>query len=55
MVNSQQAIAACADFGDSQGTLDHGIVSIGWNNKPFMWQPGQMDAEYEICQGLTND
>ena len=55
MVNSQKAIAACADFGDPQGMLDHGIISMGWNNQPFQWQPGQLDAEYQICQGLTND
>lgn len=55
MVNSQKAITACADFSDSQGTLDHGIFSMGWNNQPFEWQDGQMDAEYEICLDQTKD
>ena len=57
MINSQQAIAACADFTDGDGTLNHGLLSIGWNNQEFQWdwQPGEMQAIYSECQSRLGD
>lgn len=49
MINSAQAIAACAEFADSDGVLDNGIVSLGWNNQPFEWSDGQIDASFDDC------
>ena len=49
MINSARAIVACAEFKDSDGVLDNGIMAIGWNNKPFYWNEGQMGVYFDWC------
>lgn len=52
MINSAQAIAACADFTDAQGTLDNGLLTLGWNNQEFQWtEPGEEESIYNSCPG----
>lgn len=55
MVNSQQAIAACAGFTDAQGPLDNGILAYGWNDKGFVWFDGQMQSVFGTCQSELGD
>ncbi|GJE90523.1 hypothetical protein PsYK624_066630 [Phanerochaete sordida] len=55
MVNSQQAITACAGFQDSDGYLDNGILSYGWNGQDYQWEDGQMDATFGICEDELGD
>ena len=50
MINSAQSIAACASFSDSDGILDNGLLTLGWNNQEFQWtEPGEMEAIYSEC------
>ena len=50
MVDSAQSIAACASFSDSDGILDNGLLTLGWNNQEFQWnEPGEMEAAYSDC------
>jgi len=30
-------IEACADFGDSDGLLEGGVIALGWNGNPFSY------------------
>ena len=46
------SIQACADFEDSDGLLDGGLVSIGWNNQPFEFQDGQEEALLDECANI---
>ena len=56
MIDSSQAIAACADFTDGDGTVDHGLMTIGWNNQEFQWtEPGEEEAAYSECQSMLGD
>ncbi|GJE90515.1 hypothetical protein PsYK624_066550 [Phanerochaete sordida] len=55
MVNSQQAITACAGFQDADGFLDNGILSYGWNGQDYQWEDGQMDATFGICEDELGD
>lgn len=56
MIDSAQAIAACADFTDGDGTVDHGLMTIGWNNQEFLWtEPGEENAAYSECASMLGD
>ena len=55
MVNSEQALTACAGFTDAQGPLDNGILAYGWNNEGYQWEDGQMGATFGICQNELGD
>ncbi|THH00692.1 hypothetical protein EW026_g1875 [Hermanssonia centrifuga] len=41
MIENQSAVGMCADFGDADGEMDEGVLTVGWNNQPFEWQPGE--------------
>lgn len=51
MVETSHAIAACSAFDDGDGILDNGIMTLGWNNQPFEWEDGEMEAAFGTCQG----
>ncbi|GJE90495.1 hypothetical protein PsYK624_066330 [Phanerochaete sordida] len=55
MINSQQAISACAGFQDASGFLDNGVLAYGWNGQPYNWQDGQLDATFDMCQNELGD
>ncbi|GJE90484.1 hypothetical protein PsYK624_066220 [Phanerochaete sordida] len=55
MVNSQQAVSACAGFQDADGYLDNGILTYGWNNEPYEWADGQLDAQFGRCESELGD
>ncbi|THG95282.1 hypothetical protein EW026_g6342 [Hermanssonia centrifuga] len=44
MIENQSAVAMCADFGDADGEMDEGVLTVGWNDQPFEWQPGESDS-----------
>lgn len=47
---SESGIAGCAAFQDSQGTLDNGLLTYGWNNEEFQWtEDGEEEAAYNDC------
>lgn len=50
IADSSHSIASCASFSDSQGTLNNGLLTIGWNNQEFQWtEPGEEEAAYNSC------
>ena len=55
MVDSAQAISACAEFTDESGVLDNGIVTLGWNNQPYEWEPGMMNVLLDDCNNNPQD
>lgn len=46
------SIEGCVDFGDSDGRLDTGVFTVGWNGVPFQWQDGQMAGTLNECQNI---
>lgn len=55
MINSQQAVLGCADFDDADGTVDHGIVALGFNNQAYPWQDGELDGQMGTCREALGD
>ena len=50
-MQAANGIQSCADFEDSDGVLDSGLVSIGWNNVPFQFADGQLEGQLDECAG----
>jgi hypothetical protein len=45
-------ITACADFEDSTGLLDDGVISVGWNDQPYeyIWNSqSALDSQISTC------
>ena len=43
-------IAACVDFEDSTGLLDDGVISVGWNDQPYIWNSqSALDSQISTC------
>lgn len=55
MVETAQAVSACAQFRDGSSVVDNGILTLGWNNQPYEWQPGQMAAQFDECNNNPGD
>jgi hypothetical protein len=50
-MQSRGAISACADFvSGSAGPLANGVVTFGWNNKPYGWDSqAQLNSQIDNC------
>lgn len=46
------SIEGCVDFNDSDGRLDTGVFTVGWNGRAFQWQDGQMGGTLNQCQNI---
>lgn len=46
------SIQGCCEFEDSDGLLDGGLISIGWNNQPFEFEDGQEQALVDDCEAV---
>jgi hypothetical protein len=42
-------IAACVNFEDSTGLLDDGVIAVGWNDQPYIWN-SQSALDNQISQ-----
>lgn len=46
------SIEGCVDFNDSDGRLDTGVFTVGWNGRAFQWLDGQMGGTLTQCQNI---
>ena len=47
---SNNYIAACVDFLDTAGLLDDGVLAVGWNEQPYIWNnQSQLDNQISTC------
>ncbi|PSS32198.1 hypothetical protein PHLCEN_2v2036 [Hermanssonia centrifuga] len=52
IIENQSAVAMCADFGDYDGLMNEAILTAGWNDQPFEWQPGEESVILGDCNGI---
>ena len=43
-------ILSCADFADSDGYLNSGVVSIGWHGSAYKFGNGEENADINECE-----
>lgn len=47
---SSNTVIECADFGDSGGILDGGLLTVGWNNQAYQIdEPGESESLTREC------
>ena len=49
-MESSSTIIECADFGDSDGILNGGLLTVGWNNQAYQIdEPGESASITNTC------
>ena len=49
-MESANSILTCADFADSDGRLDEGLVSVGWGGEGYQFQDGEQGGLLSECK-----